>query len=149
MLRTAVLVAMVVAACGRDHGSPRSRPMPKIDGSPALRGGGAARSPRAANYKIEARLDPMRHLITASETLTWTNTSASEVDTLPLHLYLNAFKNEQSLLMRTSQGLLRQAHATENSWGFVDIASVHVAGIDLTAKLHPPANAHAHRARFT
>ena len=115
--------------------------MPKIDGSPALRGGGAARSPRAANYKIEARLDPLRHVITASETLTWTNTSSSEVDTLPFHLYLNAFKNEQSLLMRTSQGMLRRAHATENSWGFMQIDSVHVAGVDLTAKLHPPAGA--------
>jgi len=115
--------------------------MPKIDGSPALRGGGAARSPRAANYKIEARLDPLRHTLVASETLTWTNTSASEVDMLPFHLYLNAFKNEQSLLMRSSQGMVRQAKVSETGWGFLQIDSVHVAGVDLTAKLHPPADA--------
>jgi hypothetical protein len=115
--------------------------MPKIDASPALRGGGAARSPRAANYKIEARLDPVRHQITASETLTWTNTSTSEVDTLPFHLYLNAFKNEQSLMMRTSQGMLRRARASDTGWGFIDVESVHVAGVDLTAKLRPPASA--------
>ncbi len=115
--------------------------MPKIDASPALRGGGAARSPRAANYKIEARLDPVRHVITASQTLTWTNTSASAVDALPFHLYLNAFKNEQSLLMRTSQGMLRRARVSDTGWGFIDIESVQVAGVDLTAKLHPPANA--------
>jgi Peptidase family M1 domain len=132
---------MVVAACGRDHGTPRSRPMPKIDGSPALRGGGAARSPRSANYKIEARLDPLRHLITASETLTWTNTAASAVDTLPFHLYLNGFKNEQSLLLRSSQGTVRGAHATDTGWGYLQIESVRVAGLDLTAKLHPPATA--------
>jgi hypothetical protein len=117
--------------------------MPKIDGSPALRGGGAARSPRIANYKIEARLDPVRHQITASETLTWTNTGASEVDSLPFHLYLNGFKNEQSLFMRSSRGVARTAHVSETGWGHIQIDSVHVAGADLTGKLHPPAGAGA------
>jgi len=115
--------------------------MPKIDGSPALRGGGAARSPRIANYKIEARLDPVRHQITASEILTWTNAGQSEVDTLPFHLYLNGFKNDQSLFMRSSHGVAREAHATDTGWGYVQIESVHVAGVDLTAKLHPLASA--------
>ena len=80
--------------------------MPKVDGSPALRGGGPARSSRIASYKIEARLDPVRHVLTASQTLTWTNTGSSPVDTLPFHLYLNAFKNEQSLFMQSSRGAL-------------------------------------------
>ena len=141
MLRSAVLVAMVVAACGRDRGAPRPRPMPKIDGSPALRGGGAARSPRIANYKIEARLDPVKHQIAATETLTWTNTGESSVDTLPFHLYLNAFKNEQSLFMRSSHGVMRGAHASDTGWGYLQIESVRIAGVDLTSKLHPPANA--------
>jgi Peptidase family M1 domain len=141
VLRTVAVVAIVVAACGRDHGSPRARPMPKIDGSPALRGGGAARSSRIANYKIEARFDPARHQIVASETLTWTNPGESEVDSLPFHLYLNGFKNEQSLFMRSSRGVVRGARATETGWGFLQIESVHVAGVDLTGKLHPAANA--------
>src|SRR5882672_10084520 len=97
---------MAVAACGRDRATPRFRPMPKIDGSPALRGGGAARSPRIASYKIEARLDPARHQVTATETLTWINTSTSPVKSLPFHLYLNAFKNESSRFMRSSHGAL-------------------------------------------
>src|SRR5882724_3416368 len=104
---------MAVAACGRDHGTPRSRPVPKIDGSPALRGGGAARSPRIANYEIEARLDPGRHQVTGTETLTWTNSGASSVDALPFHLYLNAFKNETTLFMRSSRGEMRSARATD------------------------------------
>ena len=115
--------------------------MPKIDSSLALRGGGAARSSRIANYKIEARLDPVRHQIAASETLTWTNTGQSAVDTLPFHLYLNGFKNEQSLFMRSSRGELRSARASTTGWGYLQIESVHVAGADLTAKLHPPASA--------
>ncbi|HET7499663.1 MAG TPA: M1 family metallopeptidase [Kofleriaceae bacterium] len=141
MLRTAVLVAIAVAACGRDHTLPRPRPMPKIDGSPALRGGGAPRSSRNASYKIEARLDPARHQLTASETLTWTNPGGSAVDMLPFHLYLNAFKNDQSLFMRSSRGEVRMAHASETGWGYLQIASVQVAGVDLTARLRPPQGA--------
>ncbi|HMG57424.1 MAG TPA: hypothetical protein VK601_28185, partial [Kofleriaceae bacterium] len=67
MLRSTVLVALALAACSRDRPPPRSRLMPKLDGSPALRGGGAARSPRIASYKLEARLDPVRHQIAATE----------------------------------------------------------------------------------
>jgi hypothetical protein len=140
--RIAVLAALcTAAACGHDHGPPRTRPMPKVDGSPALRGGGAPRSPRIANYKLEAKLDPVRHQIAGSETLTWTNPGQTAVDTLPFHLYLNAFKNEQSLFMRSSKGMLRMAQATASGWGYIQIDAVHVAGADLTTKLHPPANA--------
>jgi peptidase M1-like protein len=138
VLRVAVLVVIALAACSRDRGPPRFRPMPKVDGSPALRGGGAARSPRIASYKIEARLDVVRHQITATETLTWTNTGDSSVDVLPFHLYLNAFKNEQTLFMRSSRGALRMAHASETGWGYIQIDSVHVAGADLTGKLRFP-----------
>src|ERR1043165_5242044 len=134
---------MALAACSRDRGAPRVRPMPKVDGSPALRGGGAARSPRIASYKIEARLDTVRHQITATETLTWTNTGTGAVDSLPFHLYLNAFKNEQSLFMRTSHGELRQAKASDTGWGYIQIDSVHVAGADLTGKLRLPTGAGA------
>src|ERR1044071_9124033 len=129
---------MALAACSRDRGAPRFRPMPKVDGSPALRGGGAARSPRIASYKIEARLDAVRHQITATETLTWTNTGDSAVDVLPFHLYLNAFKNEQSVFMRSSRGELRSAKATDTGWGYIQIDSVHAPAPDPTGKRRFP-----------
>lgn len=141
MVRRIVLVAIALAACSRDRGAPRPRLMPKVDASPALRGGGPARSPRIASYKIEARLDPVRHQIVASETLTWTNPGQSAVDTLPFHLYLNAFKNEQSLFMRSSHGKSRNARASDTGWGYVQVDSVSVAGADLTGKLQLPAGA--------
>jgi hypothetical protein len=141
VLRCTVLVAIALAACSRDHGPPRPRAMPKIDAGPALRGGGPARSPRNASYKIEARLDPARHQIAASETLTWTNTGQSAVDTLPFHLYLNGFKNEQSLFMRSSHGQSRSARASDTGWGYIQVDSVRVAGDDLTSKLRLPAGA--------
>ncbi|HEX3482412.1 MAG TPA: M1 family metallopeptidase [Kofleriaceae bacterium] len=141
MLRCTVLVAITLAACSRDRGAPRPRPMPKIDAGPALRGGGPARSSRIASYKIEATLDPVHHQVEASETLTWTNTGQSAVDTLAFHLYLNAFKNEQSLFMRSSHGESRSARASDTGWGYIEVHSVRVAGIDLTGKLQLPAAA--------
>jgi hypothetical protein len=141
VLRTAVLVGIALAACGRDRGAPQARSAPQPDHVPALRGGGAARSTRIASYQLSARLDPVRHQIAASETLTWTNTGKTAVDMLPFHLYLNGFKNEQSLLMRSSHGVLRGVRASDTSWGYIQIESVHLAGADLTAKLRPPAGA--------
>ncbi|MBA3820178.1 MAG: M1 family metallopeptidase [Deltaproteobacteria bacterium] len=144
MLRPLVVVALAVlaggsvAGCGREHGAPRVRALPEVDPGPALRGGGAARSQRIASYKIDARLDAERHQITASQTLTWTNAGGSAVDVLPFHLYLNAFKNESSLFMRTSQGEMRGAHASDHGWGWIQIESVTVGGVELVSKLTYP-----------
>src|SRR5882724_600507 len=118
--------------------------MPKIDSAAALRGGGGSpRSTRIASYKIEARLDPLRHQIAGNETLTWTNAGDTAVDVLPFHLYMNAFKNEQSLFMRSSHGSLRTATASETGWGWIQIDSVRVAGADLTSALRYPVAAAA------
>ena len=111
----------------------------KVEGSPALRGGGAQKSPRIANYKIDARLDAVRHQITATETLTWTNTGKSSVDSLPFHLYLNAFKNDLSLFWRSSHGELRGQKANDASWGWIQLDSMMIGGVEQTAKLKPTA----------
>jgi hypothetical protein len=139
--RTAVVVAisLLAIACGRDHGTPRVRPLPVADGSPALRGGGAPRSPRNANYKIEARLDVVRHEIAATQKLTWTNTGGSSVDALPFHLYLNGFKNETTLFMRSARDRLTESIrgdvASSSGWGWIHVTSVKVAGTELVSKL--------------
>lgn len=132
------LVLSLLAACSRDPGTPRVRPLPKPDGSPALRGGGAARSPRIASYAIDVALDPVRHQLAATQTLHWTNTGDSPVDMLPLHLYLNAFKNESSLFMRSSRGELRYSRASDTGWGWIQLDSVQVGGVELAGKLRYP-----------
>jgi len=134
-LALALALAPSTSACGRDPGPPRVRPLPKPDGSPALRGGGAARSPRTASYTIAATLDPTSHQITATQTLHWTNPGESPVDTLPFHLYLNAFKNERSLFMRSTGGLMRGAKASDTGWGFIRVESVKIGGTELASKL--------------
>ena len=138
MLRCAVLAAFALLGCGHDPGAPRVRPLPNPDGSPALRGGGVARSQRIANYKIDARLDPVKHQVSASETLGWTNTGMTPVDRLPFHLYLNAFKNESSLFMRSSRGVSRGVEASDSGWGWIQIESVQIGGTELVTKLKKP-----------
>jgi len=131
-----VLVACGLAtACGRDPGAHRVRPLPEPDASPALRGGGPPRSPRIASYRIDATLDPARHTITATQTLRWRNTGGSAVDVLPFHLYLNAFKNESTVFMESSGGVLRGAEATPGRWGWIQLDSVKIASFaeDATA----------------
>ncbi len=135
--RSVLVVVAILAGCGHDHGPPRVKALPKPSKSAALRGNGQPRSPRIANYKIDARLDATRHQITATETLSWTNTGASAVDTLPFHLYLNAFKNEQSLFMRTSHGEMRGARASDGGWGWIQIDSLQISGVELAPKLKP------------
>jgi hypothetical protein len=57
-----------------------------------------------ANYTLEARLDPRKHEVTGTGTITWRNTSQAAVRELWFHLYLNGFANERTLFMRTSSG---------------------------------------------
>jgi hypothetical protein len=137
-LATFAVLAGAAVACGHDHGPAHVRGLPNKDDKPALRTG-AARSPRLANYKIDAKLDASRHTISASETLTWTNGGSDPVDTLPFHLYLNAFKNEQSLFMRSSHGSLRGAHASDGGWGYIDVRSIAVDGVPYQLRFTDPA----------
>ena len=140
MLRRIFLVGVATiwaAACSHDLGPPRVKPLPAVDHVPAVRNG-APRSPRIANYKLDARLDAATHQITATETLTWTNPGASAVDMLPFHLYMNAFKNESSLFMRTSRGEMRGAKASDTAWGWIQIDSLQIAGVELATKLAYP-----------
>ena len=138
-----VIVALCTTGavgCRDKNGPPRPLPTPMLDTVAALRPGMAAANVPIANYKIDARFEPAQHVITATQTLHWTNRGASTVDVLPFHLYLNAFKNEQSLFMVSSGGQLRgvQASATAGSWGYITLESVQVAGSELLAKLRYP-----------
>lgn len=129
----------VALGCDSGHGPPRVQRLPQPAGLPALRGDGQPRSKRIANYVIDARLDAEKHRIVASETLTWTNSGETPVDRLPFHLYLNAFKNDQSLFWRTSGGQMRGAQASKRGWGWIDIESVIVDGVEQVGKLQRPA----------
>ncbi|GAB4028239.1 M1 family metallopeptidase [Spirosoma koreense] len=89
-------------------------------------------SPRLANYQIDVTLDPVSKKLKGQETLTWKNPSADVIRQLRFHLYLNAFRDEQSTFMRESGGQLRgdqiDRNAKENPYGSIDIVSMKVRG---------------------
>jgi len=58
------------------------------------------RSPRIANYTIQARLDPAGHTVDGSLVLEWRNTSERPLSSFPFHLYWNAFRNNLSTWSR-------------------------------------------------
>jgi hypothetical protein len=75
----------------------------------------AQKSDRIANYDINVELDTKNKTLLGSETLTWTNTSLVSVNELQFHLYLNAFKDQNSTFMRESGGQLRGNSMDKNN----------------------------------
>ncbi|MGZ7028650.1 MAG: hypothetical protein ACXVG9_04950, partial [Terriglobales bacterium] len=86
-------------------------------------------------YKIDARLDAARKTIAGRETIVWKNHTAGSVPDLQFHLYLNAFKNNQSTFMREG-GSRRRTGTTGKAeeWGYEQIHVIKVDGKDLTSK---------------
>lgn len=81
----------------------------------------ASAAPEVASYELEARLDAATHVITGKGTLRWTNTSDKPVTELFFHLYLNAFKNERTLFLRSPFGAGRSGeHGTR--YGHIDVS---------------------------
>ncbi len=128
MLRRSLALACAVGLLGCRRTPPLlATPLPAPDSRPALLQPGA-RSPRIANYEIVADYDPKTHRITATETLRWRNTTSAPVANLAFHLYMNAFKNEDSVFMKESRGRHRLAERNKDSWGSIDVTSIKLRG---------------------
>ncbi|MEO0779812.1 MAG: M1 family metallopeptidase, partial [Bacteroidota bacterium] len=82
-----------------------------------------ALSPRIANYEIKARLLHDQRQLKGTVKLTWNNPSDDEIKELPFHLYLNAFKNNQSTFFREGGDPfgIRSDDSEENRWGWIHI----------------------------
>jgi hypothetical protein len=99
-------------------------------------------APRIASYTLEARLDADQHLIEGKGVIRWTNASALPAEEIWLHLYLNAFKNERTLFLRSPFGAGRSGERAED-WGFIDVKRLRareLGGVDLWpgAAAHSP-----------
>jgi len=93
------------------------------------------KSPRIANYRIDATLDFEHKTLEGRETITWRNTGTAPTQEWPIHLYLNAFKGPQSRFVKESGGQLRGDHMDRSSeatsWGYCRLLSVRMEGHDL------------------
>ncbi len=93
-------------------------------------------SPRNASYTITARLDPATRMITGSEIIEWRNITNRTVDDLQLHLYWNAWRDDQSTWLRDAALGGQRFHIRDNERGRIDITSLRLQApaVDLTAK---------------
>ncbi len=83
-------------------------------------------SPRIANYDIAVELDSDSRTLKGKQVLTWHNASNDAVDELQMHLYLNAFRNNQSTFMIESGGTHRGNAIGNDGWGYIDINRMNV-----------------------
>ncbi len=74
-----------------------------------------------ASYTWDVRLDPSAHTLEGTGTVTFVNRSCAPLKELWVHLYLNAFKNDQSLFNRDPSGGFRGGSAGDP--GSIDVHS--------------------------
>jgi hypothetical protein len=97
-------------------------------------------SERIVHYEIDAKYDAVKHVVDATEVLTYHNVTGQALDHFPFHLYQNAFQqkatwvNEAKLMGSRDTGY---AKWEDKDYGSEDIKSLEVVGQgDLTAQLH-------------
>lgn len=75
---------------------------------------------RVASYALSARLDAVEHRVKAHGTIELLNYTQVPLHELYLHLYMNAFKNDESLFLRSPFGAGRSGgHGSQ--WGYIDV----------------------------
>ena len=92
-------------------------------------------SPRNASYTIHASLDEKDKVVHGKERLHWKNITSGATDTMVFHLYMNAFKNNESTFMKESKGVHRGNKQEKGGWGAIDVSKLVVGGVDLTKTL--------------
>ncbi|HSC25843.1 MAG TPA: M1 family metallopeptidase [Vicinamibacterales bacterium] len=134
------LVVMVILLALSGAGAPEQPPATGVPGGTGMLA--APRSPRNANYRMTARLDPRSRTLRGEGLLTWRNISARPADTLQFHLYWNAWRNTRSSWMRERQraGDTTLSRRPEPDWAWIDLTSISRIGtegapIDLTSHL--------------
>ena len=89
-------------------------------------------SPRNANYTIHASLDEKDKVVKGKERLHWKNIASGATDTMVFHLYMNAFKNNESTFMKESKGVHRGNKQEKAGWGAIDVTKLVIGGVDVT-----------------
>lgn len=89
---------------------------------------------RVASYTLSAKLDAEQHRVSARGTIELHNYTAVPLRELYLHLYMNAFKNDRSLFLRSPFGAGRSGqHGTK--WGYIDVKRLYAR--ELASDLWP------------
>jgi hypothetical protein len=106
-----------------------SAPPPPPAERPAIEVPRPAGAPLIASYTLTAELDADQHVVRARGHIDWTNPSRTPTEELYFHLYLNAFKNEKSLFLRSPFGAGRSGSRARN-WGYIDVKKLTAPELD-------------------
>jgi hypothetical protein len=86
-------------------------------------------------YEIWVELDAAGKMLLGKEEIVWTNPTGDAVPDMLLHLYWNAFKNEESAFLReaAAESMFGGGDSPDDGeWGWVDITDIRLAdGSDL------------------
>src|SRR5690606_37953084 len=116
--------AVPLAAC--DDALPSFEAVPEPDQAlrPEAQRGTVPEHARVVDYWIDARLDERTHEIHGTLRMAWRNRTQRTVDRLPFHLYMNAFRAEDTAWMSTARGSHRGQDFARDRWGFVNVSRV-------------------------
>jgi hypothetical protein len=120
--------------------SPRLSAAPPPDSKSAIPANSTALSVRVVAYKIDAKLDPAKKIITATETLTYHNLTGQPQQTFPFHMYLNAFHPQSTWVTEAGRDHPGDDWKPEST-GSITVDHIVVTGMgDVTSKIqfiHP------------
>ncbi|GAB3448040.1 M1 family metallopeptidase [Massilia solisilvae] len=137
----APLDAIALAAPGASSVAAPSAPNawggPRTGAEPTL-------SDRVVRYDIDATLDPERHIVAGKEKLTWRNRSQSEVRSVYLHLYMNAFEGRNSTffteMRNLDTGFRTDVQPKKGEWGHIALDAVAQGGARVAWQFVHPDN---------
>ena len=89
----------------------------RFDGDAAM----PASAKPVASYTLDASLDENAHSVHGRGSISWLNASSRPADEIYVHLYLNAFKNDRTVFLRSPFGAGRSGRGAKH-WGYVDVA---------------------------
>src|SRR5882762_1551646 len=93
-------------------------------------------SERVVAYQIDARFDPAKHTVDATEVLTYHNLTGQPQDTFPFHLYLNAFNPTSTFMKEGHRDRSTFLHWKDKYKSSAEVKSLAVEGIgDLTSQI--------------
>lgn len=98
-------------------------------------------SQRVVAYDIDAKYDPGKHTVDATETLTYHNLTGKPLDRFPFHLYLNAFQPKSTWVREAHRDNQFRSTRFDEGWdpkasGSNEVTSLEVVGMgDLTKQM--------------
>jgi len=128
-MRAWKVCALLTLLCGCAVVLPAQSPFaPKVSGP---------LSQRVVAYVIDAKYDPGKHSVDATETLTYHNLTGQPLDRFPFHLYLNGFQPKATWVHEAHRDGYFSEEWDAKDAGSNDVTSLEVVGMgDLTKQIN-------------